>query len=88
MQGLPDDWDIESVRDYSSLSAVWGKAVAVQAGRYIAKAISDSLEGNPQGDAPEKIGDREFLINGDKDFSRHAAKKRWYSSSIGVTADA
>ena len=88
MQGLPDDWDIESVRDYSSLSAVWGKAVAVQAGKYIAKAISDSLEGNPQGDAPEKIGDREFLINGDRDFSRHAAKKKWYSSPIGVTADA
>jgi hypothetical protein len=88
MQGLPDDWDIESVRDYSSLSAVWGKAVAVQAGKYIATAIANSLEGNPQGDAPEKIGDREFLINGDKDFSRHAAKKKWYSSAIGAKADA
>jgi site-specific DNA-cytosine methylase len=84
MQGLPDDWDIESVKDYSSLSAVWGKAVAVQAGKYIATAIANSLEGNPQGDAPEKIGDREFLINGDKDFSRHAAKKKWYSSPIGA----
>lgn len=84
MQGLPDDWDIESVRDYSSLSAVWGKAVAVQAGKYIATAITNSLEGNPEGDAPEKIGDREFLINGDKDFSRHAAKKKWYSSPIGA----
>jgi DNA (cytosine-5)-methyltransferase 1 len=84
MQGLPDDWDIESVRDYSSLSAVWGKAVAVQAGKYIATAITDSLEGNVEGDAPEKIGDREFLINGDKNFSRQAAKKKWYSTPIGA----
>ena len=88
MQGLPDDWDIESVRDYSSLPAVWGKAVAVQAGKYIAKAITDSLEGNVEGDAPEKIGDREFLINGDKNFSRQAAKKKWYSTPIGDKVDA
>jgi site-specific DNA-cytosine methylase len=82
MQGLPDDWDIEGVKDYSALPAVWGKAVAVQAGGFIAKAIKDALEGNPQPGTAEKIGDREFLIDGDKGFSRHAAKKKWYSSPM------
>ena len=82
MQGLPDDWDIEGVKDYSALPAVWGKAVAVQAGSFIAKAVKDALEGNPQPGTAEKIGDREFLIDGDKGFSRHAAKKKWYSSPM------
>lgn len=82
MQGLPDDWDIEGVKDYSALSAVWGKAVPVQAANFIANALKNSLEGNIQEKTAEKIGDREYLINGDVNFSRHAAKKRWYSSPI------
>ena len=82
MQGLPDDWDIEGARHYSQLEATWGKAVPVQAANFIAHALKDALDGNAQGDPAEKIGDREFLIDGDKGFSRHAAKKKWYSSPM------
>lgn len=80
MQGLPDDWNIEGTRDYSALSAVWGKAVPVQAAAWLAKAVKESLEGQPQGDKAVKIGEREYLIDGDAGFSRHAAKKNWYAA--------
>ena len=80
MQGLPDDWNIEGTRDYSALSAVWGKAVPVQAAAWLAKAVKESLEGQPQGDETVKIGEREYLIDGDAGFSRHAAKKNWYAA--------
>ena len=80
MQGLPDDWNIEATRDYSALSAVWGKAVPVQAAAWLGKAIKDALEGQPQGDEAVKIGEREYLIDGDAGFSRHAAKKKWYAA--------
>lgn len=79
MQGLPDEWNISESRDYSALRAVWGKAVPVQAASWLAKGIKDSLNGNPQGDDAVLIGDREYLIETDKGFSRHAVKKRWYS---------
>ena len=79
MQGLPDEWNISESRDYSALRAVWGKAVPVQAASWLAKGIKDSLNGNPQGEDAVLIGDREYLIDTDKGFSRHAVKKRWYS---------
>jgi len=79
MQGLPDEWNISESRDYSALRAVWGKAVPVQAASWLAKGIKDSLNGNPQGDDAVLIGDREYLIETDKGFSRHAVKKKWYS---------
>ena len=77
MQGLPDDWDIEGSKDYSALAATWGKAVPVQAASWIAKALKESLEGNPQQGDAQKIGDREFLIDTDRGFSRQAAKKMY-----------
>ena len=46
------------------------------------KALKDSLDGNPQGPDAELIGDREYLIDADKGFSRHYAKKKWYSSPM------
>lgn len=79
MQGLPDDWSIADAKDYSALAAVWGKAVPVQAASWVAKGLKNSLEGNPQGPDAELIGDREYLIDADKGFSRHYAKKQWYS---------
>jgi hypothetical protein len=87
MQGLPDDWNIESSRDYSHLAAVWGKAVPVQAANWIGKALKDSLDGNPQGPDAELIGDREYLIDADKGFSRHYAKKKWYSSPMETVSE-
>lgn len=77
MQGLPDDWGIESSKGYSSLSATWGKAVPVQAASWLASALKDSLEGNAPDGIAQKIGDREYLIDGDKGFSRQAAKKMY-----------
>jgi site-specific DNA-cytosine methylase len=77
MQGLPDDWEIESSKDYSALAATWGKAVPVQASAWIASALKDSLEGNAPDGIAQKIGDREFLIDGDRGFSRQAAKKMY-----------
>jgi hypothetical protein len=81
MQGLPDDWDIEGVKDYSSLQAVWGKAVPVHAARWLGEGIVASLEGQPNGPQGELIGEREYLIDADKSFSRFSAKKKWYSST-------
>jgi site-specific DNA-cytosine methylase len=77
MQGLPDDWDIEGAKDYSSMQAVWGKAVPVQAAKWLGDAIVASLSGEPNGPQGELIGDREWLIDTDRGFSRHAAKKKY-----------
>ena len=77
MQGLPDDWEIESSKEYSALAATWGKAVPVQAAAWVASALKDSLEGNTPDGIAQKIGDREFLIDGDHGFSRQAAKKMY-----------
>ena len=80
MQGLPDSWEISEVQDYGSLAAVWGKAVPVQAAYFVGNALAKSLNNEHDEFNAVKIGDREFLIDTDKNFSRHAAKKRWYSS--------
>jgi hypothetical protein len=82
IQGLPDDWDIEGAKDYSQMSAVWGKAVPLQAARWLGDAIVASLDGKPNGPQGEQIGDREYLIDTDKGFSRHAAKQRFYPNAI------
>ncbi len=87
MQGLPDDWNIEGSRDYSHLAAVWGKAVPVQAANWLGNAIKASLDGNAQGPDAELIGDREYLIDADKGFSRHYAKKKWYSSPMETASE-
>jgi len=77
MQGLPDDWDIEGAKDYTAMQAVWGKAVPVHAAKWLGDAVYASLEGQPNGPQGELIGEREWLIDTDKGFSRHAAKKRY-----------
>ena len=80
MQGLPDDWDIEGAKDYSSLQAVWGKAVPLQAAEWLGNAVVASLSGQPNGPQGELIGEREWLLDTDKGFSRQAAKKTWYAN--------
>ena len=77
IQGLPDDWDIEGAKDYSAMQATWGKAVPVHAAKWLGDAVVASLSGEPNGPQGELIGDREWLIDTDKGFSRHAAKKRY-----------
>ena len=77
MQGLPDDWEIESSKEYSALAATWGKAVPVQAASWLASALKESLDGNTPDGIAEKIGEREYLVDGDHGFSRQAAKKMY-----------
>lgn len=78
IQGLPDDWEFSSIRGYSALSATWGKAVAVQAATWIGEAARAALSGQPSGPRGELIGNREYLLDTDKGFSRNFVKKNFY----------
>jgi site-specific DNA-cytosine methylase len=80
IQGLPDNWEFTEVKDYSALGATWGKAVAVQAANWIGNAAVAALDGQPSGPQGELIGDREWLIDTDKGFSRNFVKKTWYAN--------
>lgn len=82
MQGLPDDWEIEAVKDYSALAATWGKAVPFQAAKWLGGLVTSALDGNPQGDQGVLIGDREYLLNLDHGFSRHSVRKQWYNDPV------
>lgn len=79
IQGLPDDWEFSSVKDYSMLGATWGKAVSAQASRWIGEATVAALNGQPNGPQGELIGNREYLLDTDKGFTRHFVKKTWYN---------
>lgn len=79
MQGLPDDWEFADARSYSALQSIWGKAVAEQAARWIGDMTVAALDGQPEANAGEKIGDREFLHDTDKGFSRHFVRRKWYA---------
>lgn len=78
IQGLPDDWEFVEARGYSALSSTWGKAVAAQAADWIGTAAMASLNGEPNGPQGELIGDREWLVDTDKGFSRNLVAKTWY----------
>jgi site-specific DNA-cytosine methylase len=78
IQGLPDDWEFVSVNNYSALGATWGKAVAVQAATWIGEATAAALNGQPNGPQGELIGEREWLLDTDKGFSRNFVKKNFY----------
>lgn len=80
IQGLPDNWRFNEVKTYSQLAATWGKAVAVQAAEWIAKAAKAALEGTPNGPQGEPIGDREWLLSTDAGFSRKTVKNKWYAT--------
>jgi site-specific DNA-cytosine methylase len=82
IQGLPDDWVIKPVREYTPMQDAWGKAVSVDAGRWIGQQIQSSLAGDP-GEPGELIGDREWLHATDKGFSRQFARKRYFPESKG-----
>lgn len=80
IQGLPDDWKFADARSYSALSSIWGKAVAAQAATWIGEATVAALNGQPNGPQGESIGNREWLVNTDKGFSRNFVRKTWYTS--------
>lgn len=79
IQGLPDDWKFAEAKTYSPLSSIWGKAVAAQAANWIGEAAVCALNGQPNGPQGEVIGDREWLVNTDKGFSRNFVRKTWYT---------
>ncbi len=78
IQGLPDDWEFASIKGYSALGSTWGKAVAVQAATWIGEAARAALSGQPSGPSGELIGDREYLLDTDRGFSRNFVKKNFY----------
>jgi site-specific DNA-cytosine methylase len=82
IQGLPDNWEFKDARGYSALSATWGKAVPAQAGRWIGDTVVAALAGQPNGPQGELIGDREWLIDTDKGFTRHYAANKWYPNKF------
>jgi site-specific DNA-cytosine methylase len=78
IQGLPDNWKFADAKSYTHLGATWGKAVAVQAGQWIGEATAAAVKGQPNGPSGELIGDREWLIDTDKGFSRSYVAREWY----------
>lgn len=78
IQGLPDNWEFTGAKTYSALQAIWGKAVASQAAKWIGDAAVAALNGQPNGPQGELIGDREWLVDTDKGFSRHFVARNWY----------
>jgi site-specific DNA-cytosine methylase len=78
IQGLPDDWQFSEARGYSALAATWGKAVAAQAANWIGDAAVAALDGQPNGPQGELIGEREWLLDTDKGFSRQFVARNWY----------
>lgn len=47
IMGFPDDWKIAPVAGHRDLTAMWGKGVSVDCGRWIATWVKASLEGTP-----------------------------------------
>lgn len=78
IMGLPDDWKIEPVKDYAPLQDVWGKAVALDASRWIGAQVRRHLDGQVGSFPSQSLGDREWLHHTDKGFSRPAMRKRYY----------
>jgi site-specific DNA-cytosine methylase len=78
IQGLPDNWEFSEARGYSALASTWGKAVAAQAAKWVGDAAVCALNGEPNGPQGELIGEREWLVNTDKGFSRSFVQKGWY----------
>jgi len=80
IQGLPDDWSFVEAKNYSALGATWGKAVAVQAATWIGEATVAALDGQPNGPQGQLIGDREYLLETDKGFSRSFVRKTYFET--------
>ena len=53
-----------------------------QAGRWIGDTVVAALDGQPNGPSGELIGDREWLIDTDKGFTRHYVAGKWYPNKF------
>lgn len=90
IQGLPDTWKIAPSRNYGPLSDTWGKAVAKDAGgwigRYVRAAVEGSVTDADQLATGQLIGEREWLHETDKGFSRQRARERYFAGTHGGIA--
>jgi site-specific DNA-cytosine methylase len=83
IQGLPDDWLIKPVRTYGPMRDAWGKAVSADAGRWVGHWARRALEGQPGAEAGTLIGEREWLHDTDKGFSRQKVRTRYFPGTKG-----
>lgn len=83
IQGLPDDWAIEPVRDYGPMRDAWGKAVSMNAGEWMGRWVKAALDGTPGAQKGKLIGDREWLHDTDKGFSRQKARAKYFPGTRG-----
>jgi site-specific DNA-cytosine methylase len=74
IQGYPDSWKIEPLRDDSKMFSYWGKNVNAKVGEHFGHAAQAALNGEPGEDRGELIGEREYLI--DHSRQHKAALKR------------
>ena len=63
IQGFPDDWLIEPLRNVSGLSMTWGKGIPTHAGKWIGDWIARALDGNPGEYTGDAMGEREHKID-------------------------
>jgi hypothetical protein len=78
--GFPDNWQLETYTT-SGGQAVFGKAVTVPAGKWIAGWVKRAVEGDPGAWTGSEFGDRERVINVTNDH------KRVYDEKTGEQRD-
>lgn len=80
IMGFPDDWMIAPLAGHRDLTQMWGKGVSVDAGRWIAQWVADSLSGYPGEITGEQMPDGDdFVIDASgwwKDAPSPAARHR------------
>lgn len=74
VQGFPDTWKLEELRDDSKIGQYPGKGIPVDCGRWMGGWIKNALDGNPGSYSGEEIGEREFLIDAGKDHKAALAR--------------
>jgi site-specific DNA-cytosine methylase len=63
IMGFPDDWRLWPLRNQSGLMLTHGKGITVDCGRWIAKWVRHSLDGEPGPITGDEIGEREYDID-------------------------
>lgn len=83
LMGYPDSWAWNFVSTPMRASMLIGKCSPVQSNRFIAKAVHDALDGDPQtGDSNTiSIGDREYLHNSTNVY------KPWLKNQLAARED-
>lgn len=74
IMGFPDDWLIEPLAENRSLSAMWGKGISVDCGRWICTWVKNSMEGNPGEIQGMEMGDSDDRIIDASNWWKQAPK--------------